>query len=67
MVVQIETGKRENGQSFWDNLYRKRSSINNFSNIIDTRMLGIDDRILECQELLLRLRESRNHGLIQYQ
>ena len=25
MVVQIKSGKRENGTSFWDNLYRKRS------------------------------------------
>ena len=26
MVVQIKSGKRENGKSFWDNLYRKRST-----------------------------------------
>ena len=26
MVVQIKSGKRENGTSFWDNLYRKRST-----------------------------------------
>ena len=26
MVVQIKPGKRENGKSFWDNLYRKRST-----------------------------------------
>ena len=25
MVVQIKSGKRGNGTSFWDNLYRKRS------------------------------------------
>ena len=27
MVVQIKSGQRENGTSFWDNLYRKRSMI----------------------------------------
>ena len=26
MVVQIKSGKRENGKSFWCNLYRKRST-----------------------------------------
>ena len=26
MVVQIKSGKRENLKSFWDNLYRKRST-----------------------------------------
>ena len=26
MVVQIKSGKRENGKSFWCNLYRKRSN-----------------------------------------
>ena len=26
MVVQNKSGKRENGKSFWDNLYRKRSN-----------------------------------------
>ena len=30
MVVQIKSGKRENGKSFWDNLYRKRSMNNIF-------------------------------------
>ena len=27
MVVQIKSGKRENGTSFGDNLYRKRSTV----------------------------------------
>jgi len=27
MVVQIKSGKRENGKWFWDNLYRKRSTV----------------------------------------
>ena len=30
MVVQIKSGKRENGTSFWDNLYRKRSKDSGF-------------------------------------
>ena len=27
MVVQIKSGKREKGTSFWDDLYRKRSTM----------------------------------------
>ena len=35
MVVQIKSGKRENGKSFSFNLYRKRSTISNRKQQVD--------------------------------
>ena len=46
MVVQIKSGKRENGTSFWDNLYRKRSRMSKRS-LSRWRSRGADRRAVQ--------------------
>ena len=58
MVVQIKSGKRENGKSFWDNLYRKRSIITNTKNKLKDlcgNRLWQDDFIITFCFLCLRI------------
>jgi len=72
-VVQIKSGKRENGKSFWDNLYRKRSARTHFAflpsscssieNIPPTRYRATSEKFKGFQDFYMKEGSSQGRNL----